>query len=153
MPLLFLSPLHRATRQIGIRLAARMATLGLQNAEGHLLSFLRSYAPVPISELGRVFGLRKSTLTSLLDRLERRGLLVRAPHPRDRRSFLVELTAAGRRTATEVQRPVDELEKDIRAAITDEDLRGFHRVLEAIGEVTKVQVRSPSSTPNRKETE
>lgn len=142
MPLLFLSPLHRATRQIGIHLAGSMASLGLQNPEGHLLSFLRSYAPVPISELARVFGFRKSTLTSLLDRLERRSLIAREPHPRDRRSTLIRLTDAGRRAAEEVQRPVDELERAIRAAVTDEELHGFRRVLDAIAEVTRVQVRN-----------
>lgn len=141
MPLLFLSPLHRAMRQIGIHLSAEVAPLGLQGMEGHLLSFLRSYAPVPISELGRVFGLKKSTLTSLLDRLERRGLLVREPHPRDRRSILIRPTPEGIRFGNEVQRPVDALEHALRGAITDEDLRGFHRVLEAVGEVTRVRVR------------
>jgi DNA-binding MarR family transcriptional regulator len=141
-----------------------MAALELQNAEAHLLSFLRSYAPSAISELARVFGFRKSTLTSLLDRLECRGLIVRRPNPRDRRSLLVDLTDQGRRLAAEVQRPVEELEREIRAAVTEEDLGGFRRVLEAIGEVTCVHVRTPpggpaasrrqprSPDPNRKET-
>ncbi len=141
MPLIFLSPIHRASRQIGIHLAASMSPLGLQNPEAHLLSFLRSYAPAPIAELRRVFGLRKSTLTSVLDRLERRGLLVRSLHPTDRRSLLVSLTADGRAAAEKVQRPVEELEGSIRAAVSDEELRGFQRVLEAIAEVTRVQVR------------
>lgn len=142
MPLLFLSPLHRATRQIGIYLAVRMGTIGLQNAEGHLLSFLRSYSPSPISELIRVFGLKKSTMTSLLDRLERRGLVRRESHPKDRRSFLVHVTEEGRRLADEVQRPVEELEKKVRDEINEEDLRGFQRVLESIAKVTEVDVRS-----------
>ena len=147
MPLLFLSPLHRATRQIGIYLASRIGGLGLQNSEGHLLTFLRSYSPAPISELIRVFGLKKSTMTSLLDRLEKRGLVSRGAHPSDRRSFVVSLTAEGRRLAAAVQRPVDELEQKIRDEVDDEDLRGFQRVLESIAKVTEVNVRSP-----RKET-
>lgn len=142
MPLVFLSAIHRASRQIGIHLAGQMAPLGLQNPEAHLLSFLRSYSPAAISELRRVFGLRKSTLTSLLDRLERRGLLTRSVHPTDRRSWLVSLTEEGRRAADLVQRPVEDLEEGIRAAITDEDLQGFQRVLAAIAEVTRVRVRS-----------
>jgi DNA-binding MarR family transcriptional regulator len=142
MALLFLSPLHRAIRQIGIHLASRMAALGLQNAEGHLLAFLKSYSPAPISELVRVFGLKKSTMTSLLDRLERRGLVRRETHPSDRRSLLVRLTDEGRRVAEAVQRPVDELEAKILAEIDDEDLRGFQRVLEGIAKATAVEVRS-----------
>lgn len=142
MPLLFLSPLHRASRQIGIHLASRMSRIGLQNPEGHLLSFLRSYSPVPISELVRVFGFRKSTLTSLLDRLEGRGFVAREPNPNDRRSMLIRLTKEGRSAANAVQKPVDELERRVREAISDEDLRGFQRVLAAIAEVTNVQVRT-----------
>jgi DNA-binding MarR family transcriptional regulator len=118
-----------------------MAPLVLQNPEAHLLSFLRSYSPSPISELGRVFGHRKSTLTCLLDRLERRSLLIRSPNLKDRRSVLVSLTAEGRAVADQAQQPVEELERNIRTVITDEDLRGFRRVLEAIAEVTQVEVR------------
>jgi DNA-binding MarR family transcriptional regulator len=143
MPLLFLSPLHRASRQIGIFLGGRMGQLGLQNPEGHLLSFLRSYSPAPISELVRIFGFKKSTLTSLLDRLERRGFVRRQTNPRDRRSVMVHLTDEGRRIAEEVQRPVEELERGIRAEIREEDLQGFQRVLEGIARVTRIEVRPP----------
>ena len=94
-PLLFLSPLHRASRQIGIHLSDRMAPLGLQGLEGHLLSFLRSYEPAAIAEISRIFGARKSTLTSILDRLESRGLVRREVHPGDRRSFLVRSGSPG----------------------------------------------------------
>jgi DNA-binding MarR family transcriptional regulator len=147
LALLFLSPLHRASRQIGIYLASRLGGVGVQNSEGHLLSFLRSYSPAPISELIRVFGLKKSTMTSVLDRLEKRGLLRREAHPTDRRSYFVGITDEGRRLAEAVQRPVEELERRIRDEVDDEDLRGFQRVLESIAKVTAVEVRS-----QRKET-
>jgi DNA-binding MarR family transcriptional regulator len=103
---------------------------------------MRSYAPCSISVLHRVFGLRRSTLTSMLDRLEGRGLVHRELSPTDRRSFLVHLTAAGAELAEEVQRPVDALERRIRAELDPEDLRGFDRVMEAISRVTRVNVRT-----------
>lgn len=137
----FLSPLHKATRQIEIHLAARLEGVGLATPEAHLLAFLRSYAPCPIGEIRRVFGLKRSTLTSMLDRLEERELVRREPCTRDRRSFVVHLTDGGRRLADRVQQPVAELEERIHAAIDEEDLRGFDRVLEAIARVTGVQVR------------
>ena len=141
MPLQFLSPIHKAMRQIGIHLDGRMDALELQSSEGHLMSYLRSYGPCPISELHRVFGLKRSTLTSLLDRLESRELIRREPHPSDRRSVLVRLTRRGRTLAEKVQKPVADLENRIRAEIAAEDLRGFHRVLRAIAEVTRVEVK------------
>lgn len=146
-PLLFLSPVHRAVRQIAIYLKERMELLQLQVADGHLLSYLRSYAPVPITEISRVFGSKKSTLTGQLDRLEKHGLIRRELHPQDRRSFLVHLTEPGRKFAETVQVPVANLEAAIEDLVTQEDLRGFRNVMDAIAEATGVEVR-----PERKET-
>jgi DNA-binding MarR family transcriptional regulator len=76
--------------------------------------------------------------------MERRGLLERSLHPTDRRSMLVALTEAGRSAAEKAQRPVEALEHRIREAISEEDFRGFQRVLEAISQVTGVRVRPDS---------
>jgi DNA-binding MarR family transcriptional regulator len=61
-----------------------------------------------------------ASMTSLLDTLERRGLVERGPHPTDRRKVLVHLTAAGRKTVDR-QLPV------IHAVIAD----ALHDVSEA----------------------
>jgi DNA-binding MarR family transcriptional regulator len=49
-----------------------------------------------MNELARLLDLDKSSVTGLVDRAERRGLVVRAPSPADRRSVHVKLTADGR---------------------------------------------------------
>jgi DNA-binding MarR family transcriptional regulator len=49
-----------------------------------------------MNELARLLGLDKSSVTGLVDRAERRGLVTRAASARDRRSTQVVLTAAGR---------------------------------------------------------
>src|ERR1700691_1194437 len=48
-----------------------------------------------MSELGDYLGLDKSTITGLVDRAEKRGLLQRTPNPVDGRAVDVMLTAAG----------------------------------------------------------
>src|SRR5436190_1129314 len=101
-PLRYLSPIHKAARQIGVHLESRLPT-GLTPQEGHILSFLRGYAPCPIAEVISVFGLRGSTATSVLDRLEDRGLIKRTANPEDRRSFLLDISAKGRKAADAVQ--------------------------------------------------
>ena len=88
-----------------------------------------------------MFGYKKSTLTSILDRLESRKLIHRKPHPTDRRSILVCLTRSGKRLAEKTQRPVEELERCIRSGVKASDLRGFERVMSVIGDVTKVEVK------------
>ncbi len=136
MALQFLSPIHKSTRQVELYLESRMAKLGVSNPEGHLLSYLASYAPCPVGDLRRVFGYKGSTLTSMLDRLERRGLITRDVHLQDRRSFLVELSALGRKTARAVTRVVVDLESDILKHCEPGDLEGFRKVMAAIAEAT-----------------
>ncbi len=136
MALKFLSPIHKSTRQIELYLEGRMAKLGVSNPEGHLLSYLASYAPCPVGDLRRVFGYKGSTLTSMLDRMERRGLITRGVHPDDRRSFLVELSKDGHKTAREVNQAVRDLEQGILQHLEPDDLEGFRQVMSAIAEAT-----------------
>ena len=146
MALKFLSPIHKSTRQVELFLEGRMAALGVSNPEGHLLSYLASYAPCPVGDLRRVFGYKGSTLTSMLDRLERRGLITRGVRPEDRRSFLVELSDPGRQTARSVTRVVVDLEDDILRHLEPDDLEGFRKVMAAIAEATRVDAKKGIET-------
>src|SRR5580658_3391080 len=60
-----------------------------------LLGVLRDRRPT-MNELARLLGLDKSSVTGLVDRAERRGLVVRVPSTTDRRAVLVGLTDHGR---------------------------------------------------------
>ena len=60
-----------------------------------LLGVLRDRRPT-MNELARLLDLDKSSVTGLVDRAERRGLVVRVPSTADRRSVLVTLTDHGR---------------------------------------------------------
>jgi DNA-binding MarR family transcriptional regulator len=141
MPLEFLSPLHKASRQITMYLEDQTRELGVSPLEGHVLTYLRKYAPAPVGELVRVFGVKQSTFTSLLDRLERNGLVRREPNPADRRSFLIHITERGRELTARLNRLLEKLEDDIRARLRQAEAKGFHAVMAAVEDVTRVQVR------------
>ncbi len=138
MALKFLSPIHNAGRQIGLYLEARNAEMALSPTEGHLLSYLLSYSPAPVSEFHRVFGIKRSTLTSIFDRMEARGWVARGPSKRDRRAVLVDLTEHGRNRADAVQQSVEQLESGINHAVTPDELQGFIAVMSAISNVTGI---------------
>lgn len=138
MPLTYLSPLHRATRQIGLWFEERLTEFA--TAEGHLLSYLMPYGPCPVSELVRVFGLKHSTMTSILDRLEEQGLIERTANPDDGRSLLVGLTKKGQKASARVDALVKELESSIDSRVTRADLAGFQKVMEAVEKATGVEV-------------
>lgn len=137
----FLSPIHRSSRQIGIYLQTRMDRLGLANPEGHTLSYLRAYGPCPVGELHQVFGFKRSTLTSMLDRLGDRGYVTREIDPADRRSIIVGLTRGGKSAGDSINREVEELERAIGRRVKRADLDGFQKVMEAIEAATAVKIR------------
>src|SRR3984957_17296751 len=76
-------------------LERRAAELDLSIAATRLLGVLRDREPT-MNELARLLDLDKSSVTGLVDRAERRGLVARVPSAADRRSVHVKLTADGR---------------------------------------------------------
>lgn len=66
-----------------------------------LLAILRDREPAML-DLARHLGLGKSSVTGLIDRAERRGLVERVTAPHDARAVHVRLTAAGRRLTEDV---------------------------------------------------
>jgi DNA-binding MarR family transcriptional regulator len=67
---------------------------GLTPQQAQLLCMLLD-GPVGMAELGGWLHLEKSSMTGLIDRAERRGLVTRVPDARDRRAWQVALTRQG----------------------------------------------------------
>jgi DNA-binding MarR family transcriptional regulator len=60
-----------------------------------LLTFSRA-GSLPLGKMGRRLQVHPTSVTSIVDRLESTGLVVRRRHPEDKRAVLAEITAAGR---------------------------------------------------------
>ncbi|CAA9390808.1 MAG: Transcriptional regulator, MarR family [uncultured Nocardioidaceae bacterium] len=60
-----------------------------------LLTFSRAGA-LPLGKMGRRLQVHPTSVTSIIDRLESAGLVVRRRHPDDKRAVLAEITDAGR---------------------------------------------------------
>jgi MarR family transcriptional regulator, lower aerobic nicotinate degradation pathway regulator len=105
-------------------LERRAAEHDLSLAATRLLGVLRDREPT-MNELARLLQLDKSSVTGLVDRAERRGLVTRVPSPTDRRSALVRLTdegqaqvsATGGRFAADVSAMLEHLPARDRAAL------------------------------------
>jgi DNA-binding MarR family transcriptional regulator len=75
---------------------------GLQLRDYLVLTALGTLEQPTQLALGQAIGMDKTMLTSLLDRLEQRGLVIRRADPRDRRAHIPEATEAGRALQAEV---------------------------------------------------
>jgi DNA-binding MarR family transcriptional regulator len=122
--------IHRATHRIGLFIQAYAP--GITQAEAHILCQLHESGNSSIAELHRAFAHKRSTLTSVLDRLNERGLVMRSMSPRDRRSFVVSLTRAGRKEAARVHALLEVFEKRVLQHSDPRAMDSFGRVLEAL---------------------
>jgi DNA-binding MarR family transcriptional regulator len=95
---------------------------GLTAQQGQLLCVLMAQ-PYGMGELGSMLGLAKSSLTGLVDRTERNGLVQREPDPQDMRAVRVALTPQGGRLAEEFYaetcRRIEKLPAGLTAAERD----------------------------------
>jgi DNA-binding MarR family transcriptional regulator len=126
--------LERATHAVALWIERAFADLRLTQAEAHVLAALSEIAPCSINDLHHRFGHKRSTLTSLLDRLEERGWVRRGTHPASRRLVLVELTEDGRLIADRTRSAVRELEGRLLSHLDSADTAAFARVLFALEE-------------------
>jgi MarR family transcriptional regulator, organic hydroperoxide resistance regulator len=132
-----LRDIERLGQWAGRYVQERLAQLDTTDLEMHVLWHLRKSGR-PVAELQQAFGIHPSTLTGVLDRLEKRGLARRQLNPQDRRSFLVVLTPAGRRSAEAVRRVIDGFEGQVRRTVSAAQLEGFFAVVDAIDQVIDV---------------
>jgi len=131
MPLRLVPPIHRATHRIGLSLAS-LRGFGLSQGEAHILAHLATTAPATITDLHRGLAHKRSTLTSILDRLADRGLITRHVGATDRRTFVIDTTAKGRRVARRVHRHLADLEAAVGRRVTSADVRACLKVLSAV---------------------
>jgi DNA-binding MarR family transcriptional regulator len=133
MSLRLVPPIHRATHRIGLYLAD-LRDDGLSQGEAHILALLATAGPSRIASLHRGLAHNRSTLTSILDRLEARGLVTRAVGADDRRTFVITPTPKGQQIAKRVHRHLANLEEAIGRRVTGDDVKSFLKVVSAVEE-------------------
>lgn len=116
---------HRAARDVVALVEQAAAQAGLTAAEVDALAALAERAPCAVGTIATETGYRPSTLTSILDRLAARGWVTRALSPDDRRSFVVDLTAGGKRAARALERRLAALERAVRRQVARADLKAL----------------------------
>lgn len=128
--------LQRATHATLQILTAELVDLDLTASEINAMAILADGHGRTISELGAAAGTRPTTLTSVLDRLERRGHITRGTRPGDRRVVIIGLTSSGRLAADTIRQTLAEVEARALDGLPAEAIADFHTVLRALAEVS-----------------
>ena len=94
----------------------------LTPSSGLVLGILADLAePLPPNKIAERLIISRASVTSLLDSLERRGYVRRAPHSTDRRMLLIELTDTGRQVAHDFRLLVHQHQKAWMAVLTEQE--------------------------------
>ena len=135
-----LRAVERANQLVSRHLGRLVEGAGITDIEAQVLfhlDHLPKGSKPAMRDLKSAFGLTPTTLTAVLDRLERRRLVKRAVNPEDRRSTLVVPTPLGRRRIAEMSALLTRIESGVSASVSAEDLAAFRRVLEALEKATR----------------
>jgi DNA-binding MarR family transcriptional regulator len=100
-PMAAITAIMRTQQILLARVEAILKPLGLTFARYELLallSFARSGA-LPMNKASALLQVHPTSVTNAVDRLEKAGLVSRAPHPTDGRTTLIEITTEGRTLA------------------------------------------------------
>ncbi|WP_438433198.1 MarR family transcriptional regulator [Gorillibacterium sp. sgz500922] len=101
-------------------------------AQGRILYVLWENGTLTITEIGRLTSLAKTTLTSMLDRMEESGLVERTPDKRNRRQILVSITDKARDYRERYDRVSERMNELFYQGLSEPEIAELERMLNRI---------------------
>jgi MarR family 2-MHQ and catechol resistance regulon transcriptional repressor len=113
---------------------------GLGLSDFMVLEVLLHKGPLPISAIGEKVLLASASMTSAIDRLEKRGLVRRKSCATDRRTRYVELTDSGKAFIEEIYARHEKDLEFVMSGVSDAERRTLYEGLKKIGLAAQVAV-------------
>ena len=114
------------------RMLAEADVDAFNGAQGRILYILWQGDGLTISQISAQTSLANTTLTSMLDRMEQSGLIVRSPSPTDRRALLIHLTDKARSLKQDYDRISQQMNELYYHSFTDAEILQFEGYLTRI---------------------
>lgn len=111
------------------KLLAEHGISEFNGAQGRILFVLWEQDGITVSELAAKTGLAKTTLTSMLDRLEKLGHIQRTSIPNDRRALKIVLTREARGLKKRYDAVSAEMNEIFYGGFSDEEILTFEAYL------------------------
>ncbi len=125
-----LSQVHQVCGRVWNKILRENNMADLEGARGRVIFALWGKDGVPIKTLCEKTSLDKSTLTGIIDRLERDGYIERKPSEIDKRSTLILLTGKEQEFANHVHKVSDQMNEIFYKGFTDGEITQFESMLE-----------------------
>jgi DNA-binding MarR family transcriptional regulator len=124
--------------------------LGVTGPQRLVIRIVGRFPGISAGRLAGILHLHPSTLTGIVRRLERRGLLTRRRDPRDGRRIALGLSAAGRRLDVESSGAIEPVTRGVLATLPRRDTLAARRVLMALAarlQAPSAPARGPRALP------
>jgi len=96
------------------------------------LCMLEQYGAVSQRELADFVCVDPRNLVTVVDNLEKHGLLKRVPNPTDRRGYQMKITAKGKKVAEQIQAIRTKLEAEMLVVLTEQEKAMLHALLKKV---------------------
>jgi DNA-binding MarR family transcriptional regulator len=116
----------------------RIAHLKLTPDQFTALRTLIEHDGISQRELARLMASDPNTIASLLERMERNQLVLRLPHPADRRAHCLRISPNGRRTYETARQIAITLQTEVLQCLTPKDREPFLAHLAAIADACQI---------------
>jgi MarR family 2-MHQ and catechol resistance regulon transcriptional repressor len=125
--------LGKAFRSMEEQAGRSIAGLGLCQSDFGVMEALLHKGPLPVKALGEKVLLTSGSMTAAIDRLERRGWVMRGDDPQDRRSRIVRLTPEGRKTIQALFRTHERDMEQAARRLSEKERAELMRLLRKLG--------------------
>ena len=127
-----ISQIHRLSSRKFEMLLKEEGISAFNGAQGRILYVLWNYDDIPIFELASKTGLAKTTLTSMLDRMEKGNLLVRGYSSDDRRQIKIKLTEKARKLKDNYESISNKMNEIYYNGMTEKQIDEFEKYLDIV---------------------
>ncbi len=109
-----------------------MTEKGLSSQRLRILGSLHDRGPRIMSDLKKELGVTATNITALIDALEADGLVVRCPHPSDRRATVIELSPKAKAERSLGCSAYKDRVAEILSDLSDSECKELQRLLEKL---------------------
>ncbi len=121
--------LRRIMRSMDIASRQLISKYGITTPQLICLQHMLEHGPMTTGMLAQAVSLSPATVTGILDRMERRGLVTRERRPEDKRRVLVAITESGRGAAEAAPSYLAERLSHALEGLPEDDRRKIQRVI------------------------
>jgi MarR family 2-MHQ and catechol resistance regulon transcriptional repressor len=110
-----------------------IAGTGLNISDFSIMEALLNKGPLPVNTIGKKVLLTSGSMTAAVNRLEKKGLVVRIQDPSDGRCFHVHLTKTGHMKIEKAYEKHEQNLEQLAEALTSEERDSFVKLLKKMG--------------------